>query len=146
MNTHRSCQRLVSALGRPCLPTPDNLSLPASSPCSSLLFRFSNLVLTVESASETVRAVLDDALHRLLRLRVLVHVHGDHGSEDLLLEDLVLGGAGLHHGRLDEVAHAVVETTAGHDRAVGRALRVLDVAGHPVTQCQWNLYIVQDRN
>ena len=89
------------------------------------------LVLTVESASEAVGAVLDNTLHRLLGVGVLVHVHGDHWAEDLLLEDLLLGGGRLHDGRLDEVAHALVETSSGHDGAVGGALCMLDVAGNP---------------
>ena len=91
------------------------------------------LVLTVESASETVRAVLDNTLHRLLGVGVLVHVDGHNRAEDLLLEDLLLRCGGLHDGRLDEVANALVETPSGHNRAVGRALGVLDVARHPST-------------
>ena len=92
------------------------------------------LVLTVESASEAVRAVLDNTLHRLLGLGVLVHIHGHHWAEDLFLEDLLLRGGRLHNGRLNEVADALVEAAPGHDGAVGRALCMLDVAGHPGTR------------
>ena len=90
-----------------------------------------HLVLTVECASEAVRAVLDNTLHRLLGVGVLVHIHGHHWAKDLLLEDLLLGGGRLHDGRLDEVPDALVEAASGHDGAVGGALCMLDVAGNP---------------
>ena len=90
--------------------------------------------MAVEGTSEAVWTVLDDTLHRLLGVGVLVHVDGDNRAEDLLLEDLLLGGGCLHNGRLDEVTDALVKTTSGNYCAVGRALCVLDVAGHPVTQ------------
>ena len=89
--------------------------------------------MAVEGTSEAVWAVLDDTLHRLLGVGVLVHVDGHNRAEDLLLEDLLLRGGGLHDGWLDEVANALVETPSGHNRAVGRALGVLDVARHPST-------------
>ena len=58
---------------------------------------------------------------------VWVDVHRDHGSEDLLLEDLVCGRGGLHYGRLDEVADRLVVSSTSHDGAVGAGLGVLDV-------------------
>ena len=63
---------------------------------------------------------------------VWVDVHRDHGSEDLLLEDLVCGRGGLHYGRLDEVADRLVVSSTSHDGAVGAGLGVLDVPGDPV--------------
>src|SRR5690606_32823358 len=59
--------------------------------------------------------------------RVVVHVHGDNRSENLLAHHAVCRIVGFHHGGLDEPTLAAVVATAGNDFC--RLPGIVDVFG-----------------
>ena len=90
--------------------------------------RINVLVLTIESSCECIGGMVPDGLEGVHAVLVIVNINADQGAKDLLFEDPVLGGGGLHNGRLYEEAHAIVIASAGHDAAVWARLGVLNVS------------------
>lgn len=85
--------------------------------------------MTIQSSSKCIGGVVSYGLESVHAVLVLVDIHTDQGSKDLLLEDSVLGSGDLHDGWLHEVAHAVVIAAASNDAAVGTGFCMFNIAG-----------------
>ena len=69
------------------------------------------------------------ALEKFVQARVVVGVDGEDRAEELGPHEVVLGVAGLHHGRLDEPAAAAVTGASEDDLAGAVRLGPLDGGG-----------------
>lgn len=78
-------------------------------------------------ACERVLALVAQPQHAV-PLRVRVHVHGEHGRKDLLRHEAAARVGHAHHGRVHEVALAVVAAAAREDLAALVGARPVDIA------------------